>query len=199
MPINNLPGQVGFYGGPWEMLGMSQTDFQSFMGAPTTNPPSLNGIVYMDNDGIMGNQSSGGSFQGTSGEGMLYVDGDLTLNAGFTYTGMVYVEGDLKLNGQAWILGALVVRGKTTIKVNGGATVLYSSDAITQKLGQYGGQYTTLLAGEVDRNTSPPRSNPDVIRRPDRPPAPTQPAACASAAAPGGNDAHEAGAPRTPR
>jgi hypothetical protein len=144
-PANpNLQGQTGFYTGPWDMLGMSQTDFQSFMGPPVTNPPSIKGIYYIDNDGIMGNQSSGAAFHGVTGEGMLYVDGDLTLNAGFVYVGLVYIEGNLQLNGQAWILGALVVRGKSTIKMNGGATVLYSSDAITQKLAQYGGQYTTL-------------------------------------------------------
>ena len=56
----------------------------------------------------------------------------------------MYIEGDLKLNGQAWVLGGMVVRGKTTIKVNGGATILYSGDAIAQKLAQYGGSYTTI-------------------------------------------------------
>lgn len=144
-PANpNLCCQTGFYQGPWDMLGMSQVDFQSFVGPPVTNPPSIKGIYYIDNDGIMGNQSTAAAFQGVTGEGMLYVDGDLTLNAGFVYVGLVYIEGNLILNGQAWILGALVVRGKSTVKMNGGATILYSSDAITQKLAQYGGQYTTL-------------------------------------------------------
>jgi len=140
----NAANQSGFYSGPWQMLGMTQSDFMSFIGPPTMNPPSLNGIVYMDNDLIMGNQSGSGAFHGATGEGMLYVDGNLTLNAGFVYTGLIYVEGDLQLNGQAWILGAMVVRGRTSVKMNGGATILYSSDAITQKLAQYGGLYTTL-------------------------------------------------------
>ena len=143
-PINNLANQTGFYAGPWEMLGMPQSDFASFIGAPVTNPASLNGLVYIDGDQIMGNQSTGASFHSATGEGMLYVDGDLTLNAGFQYTGLIYVEGDLKLNGQAWILGGMVVRGITTIKMNGGATILYSSEAISQKLSQYAGQFTTI-------------------------------------------------------
>ena len=46
----------------------------------------------------------------------------------------IYVEGDLKLNGQAWILGGLIVKGKTSVKMNGGATILYSSEAITRAL-----------------------------------------------------------------
>ncbi len=144
VPGGNLPNQTGFYAGPWQCLGMSQADFISFIGPPTTAPASMNGIIYYDNDQVMGNQSASAAFHSVTGEGMLYVDGDLTLNAGFTYVGLVYVEGNLQLNGQAWILGALVVRGKTTIRVNGGATVLYSSDAITQKIAQYGGQYLTL-------------------------------------------------------
>jgi hypothetical protein len=143
-PTDNLPNQTGFYAGPWQMLGMTQAEFATFMGSPQTSPGSINGLVYMDNDLVMGNQSGSSAFHGASGEGMLYVDGDLSLNAGFTYRGLIYVEGDLKLNGQAWILGAMVVRGKTTIRMNGGATILFSSDAITQKLAQYGGQYTTL-------------------------------------------------------
>jgi hypothetical protein len=131
------------------MLGMTQAEFISYMGAPVTNPASLNGIVYIDNDAVMGNQSSGAAFHGVTGEGMLYVDGDLTLNAGFTYVGLIYVEGDLKLNGTAWVLGAMVVRGRADITVNGGATLLYSSDAITQKLAQYGGAFTMLSWREL--------------------------------------------------
>ena len=143
-PAANMPNQTGFYAGPWQMLGMTQSQFQSYVGPPTTSPATLNGITYIDNDAILGNQSSSASFHSVTGEGLLYVDGDATMNAGFNYTGLVYIEGDLKLNGQAWVLGGMVVRGKTTIKVNGGATILYSGDAIAQKLAQYGGSYTTI-------------------------------------------------------
>jgi Tfp pilus assembly protein PilX len=139
-----LANQAGFYSGPWELLGMSQSDFITFLGTRTTSPASLNGITYIDNDAVLGNNSSSAAFHNSTGEGFLYVDGDLTLNAGFTYTGLIYVNGDLKLNGHAWILGGMVVKGTTSIKVNGTSTILYSSDAITQKLSQYSGQYTTL-------------------------------------------------------
>ena len=143
-PTATTPNQSGFYAGPWQMLGMTQSEFASWITPPTTSPSSLNGITSIDNDAVMGNQSTSAAFHSVTGEGLLYVDGDCSMNAGFTYTGLVYIEGDLKLNGQAWILGGMVVRGKTTIKVNGGATILYSSDAISQKLAQYGGSYTTI-------------------------------------------------------
>ncbi len=141
---DTLSNQTGFYNGPWDMLNMSQSDFASFIGAPQPAPTNIKGLVYVDNDLVMGNQSASAAFHNATGEGMLYVDGDLTLNAGFVYVGLIYVEGNLQLNGTAWILGGLVVHGKTNVTMNGNATVLYSSDAITQKLSQYGGQFTTL-------------------------------------------------------
>jgi hypothetical protein len=115
------------------------------VGAPQSSVPgNLNGIIYLDNDGIGQNQSGSWAIHGASGEGLLYCDGSLTLNAGFNYRGLVYIEGDLQLNGQAWILGGLIVRGQTTVRMNGGATILYSSDAISLALAKYGGQFVTL-------------------------------------------------------
>lgn len=144
-PVGNLGGQTGFYAGPWEALGMSQADFLSWIGAPTTSVPTdPRGIFHVDNNSTVGDQSADLALHGGDGEGMLYVDGDLTLNSQTTYRGIIYIEGDLKLNGQAWILGGLIVKGKTTVKMNGGATVLYSSEAITRALARYGGQFVTL-------------------------------------------------------
>ncbi len=142
--------QAGFYAGPWEVVGMSQAEFFSWIGPPSSNEPSPpNGIIHLDNNGTTQDQSGAFAYHGATGEGFLYVDGDLTLNAGFTYRGLIYVEGDLKLNGQAWILGALVVRGKAQLKNNGGASTLYSEDAIQQNLAKYGGNFVTLSWQEL--------------------------------------------------
>ncbi len=59
------------------------------------------------------------------------------------------VEGDLKLNGTAWILGGVIVKGRSEVRHNGGATILYSSDAISQALARYGGQFVTLSWREL--------------------------------------------------
>jgi hypothetical protein len=144
-----VSGGVGFYQGPWAMLGMSQADFQSWIGPPVNGTSNINGIVYLDNDATVQNQSGSFAYHGATGEGMLYVDGDLTLNSSFIYRGLIYVEGDLKMNGQAWILGALVVKGRSEIRQNGGATILYSSDAIGRALARYGGQFVTLSWREL--------------------------------------------------
>lgn len=149
-PSDYLSNQTGFYSGPWDALGLSQADFLSWIGPRTTTVPSNpSGIFYYDNNGTVGDQSANLGIHGGDGEGMLYIDGDLTMNAQTTYRGLIYVEGDLKLNGQAWILGGLIVKGKTTVRMNGGATILYSSEAITRALSRYGGQFVTLNWREV--------------------------------------------------
>jgi len=144
-PSANLYGQTGFYSGPWESMGLQQAEFWPFIGPRQTsapNPPE--GVFYLDNDGVKQNQSGDFAYHGASGEGLLYVDGDLRLNSTFTFRGILYVEGDLIMNGQAWILGAVIVKGKSEVRQNGGATILYSSEAIQQALARYGGQFVNL-------------------------------------------------------
>ena len=136
--------QTGFYAGPWEAFAMSQADYWSWIGAPTTSPPNWNGIRYYDNNSTTQDRSANLALHSVDGEGFLYVDGDLHINAGFHYKGILYVEGNLDINGQAWILGGIIVKGTTSILANGGMTILYSSDAITQELAKYGGQFVTL-------------------------------------------------------
>jgi Tfp pilus assembly protein PilX len=147
-----LDAQTGFYTGPWDAFSMSQAEYWSWVGPNVTsapNPPM--GIVHLDNNLTRMDQSGSFAYHSTTGEGLLYVDGDLTLNAGFVFTGLVYIEGDLLLNGQTWILGALIVRGKTELKMTGGATILYSSEAIQRVLAKYGGQFVTLNWRETNR------------------------------------------------
>lgn len=142
--------QTGFYTGPWDAFNMSQADFLGWIGSPVNGVPgNLNGIYYIDNNTIPGDQSKNVGIQGGDGEGLLYVDGDLSVNAQFYYRGLIYVEGDLTMNGQAWVLGGVIVKGRSTIRQNGGATILYSSDAITRALAKYGGQFVTLSWREL--------------------------------------------------
>jgi len=139
-------GKTNFYTGPWDCFGMSQADFWSFVGAPQdpSTVTDYHGILYLDNNAVTQDASCQAGPNGVDGEGLLYVDGDLHLNSNFSYKGFIYVEGDIDVNGNAWILGGIVAKGKTNIKINGGMTVLYSSDAITQELTKYGSQFVTL-------------------------------------------------------
>jgi|SRR5882672_4162879 len=142
-------GQVGFYAGPWDALGLSQAQFFALTGpGQATVPGNLNANTYLDNDGTTQNASGNFNVTGT-GSGLLYVDGDLTMNAGFTWRGLIYVEGDVKINGSAWVLGSLICKGQTETKFNGGATILYSYDAISQYVSRYGGSISNLAWREV--------------------------------------------------
>jgi hypothetical protein len=128
---------------------MSKARFLSWVGSPQSGvPANLDGVVYLDDNGTPQDQSGNYTLQGT-GSGFLYVDGDVTLNAGFTYRGLIYVEGDVKLNGSAWILGGLIVRGKS--KFSGDATVLYSRDAILKAIGSFsvGSDFVTISWREI--------------------------------------------------
>ncbi len=140
-----LENQASFYPGPWSAVGLTQAEFFSWVGDPLTEiPDPPRGILYIDNNHIAQDRSGSFGIQGGAGEGLLYVDGDLTLNGDSSFLGVIYVEGDIRFNGTSWVLGAMIVRGKTSIKVNGGSTVLYSSEAIQQSLTKYGGQAITL-------------------------------------------------------
>jgi Tfp pilus assembly protein PilX len=139
-----LTNQSGFPTGPWDALGLSQSDFWSFVGAPVSVPSNWKGISYVDNNSVTQDHSASLNVQGISGEGFLYVDGDLKISSSFSYVGLVYVEGDLTISGNAWILGGMIVNGNSHIKANGGMTILYSADAITQSISKYGGQFVTL-------------------------------------------------------
>ena len=145
------PGNAQFYAGPWETFSMGQSEFFSWVGAPLSSEPSPpKGIFYLDNNSTTLDQSGDFAYHGGDGEGLLYVDGDLAVNAGFNFKGVIYVEGDLKINGSCWILGALIVRGKTEVKIaNGNATVLYSAEAIQNALAKHGGQFVTLAWRQV--------------------------------------------------
>jgi len=150
-PVASTPNQVGFYGGPWDALGMTQTDYWSWVGtALTTAPLNPQGIYYLDNDVVKQNKSGDFAYNGGNGEGFLYVDGDLWLNGSFTFKGLIYCEGDLFINGNCWLLGGLIVNGKTTVKIaNGSAIVLYSTEAVTQKISKYGGNLRTIAWREL--------------------------------------------------
>jgi len=152
-PTPTTQNQVGFYSGPWDALSMEQAEFFSWIGAPLgSEPANPQGIYYLDNNGSSQDASGDFKYNGGTGEGLLYVDGDLAINGNFSFRGLVYVEGDLKINGDCWILGSIIVKGHSTIKIaNGTCTVLFSEEAISQTIAKYGGLFVTLAWRETKR------------------------------------------------
>ena len=134
-----------FYAGPWEALGMTQSEFYAWVGPRIGSLPGTpNGIYYLDHDAT--NQNASGEFDLVTGQGFIYCDGDLNLHA--NWRGLIYVEGDLKLNSASWMLGAVICKGKGEVKFNGGATILYSADALQQYVGA-GGKVAMLSWHEM--------------------------------------------------
>ncbi len=150
-PSGQRAHQSGFYSGPWDVLGMEQAVFWPWVGTRyATEPATPQGIFYLDNDNVKQNKSGDFSYNGGDGEGFLYVDGDLGLNGNFTWRGLIYAEGDVTINGNCWLLGGLVVNGKTMVKIaNGSAIVLFSTEAIQQKISKYGGNIQTIAWREL--------------------------------------------------
>ncbi len=134
-------GANGFYAGPWDAFGMTQSQFFSWIGPAVSPPDPPTGLVYINGSA---------AYNGGDGQGVLYVTGDLRLNGNFTYRGLIYVEGDLQINGGAWVLGGLIVKGITEVKLaNGTASVFYSSEMISQAASSAGGSFQRLSWREV--------------------------------------------------
>ena len=146
VPDDYVEHQTGFYQGPWQAIGMTQSEFFGWVGAPyNAEPGDPQGIYYLDKNAVNQDNSGGFAYHGGDGEGLLYVDGNLTINGNFNFKGLIYVEGDLAINGTTWILGAIIVKGTAEIKIaNGSCTILYSRDAIIQNISKHGGQFATL-------------------------------------------------------
>jgi hypothetical protein len=151
-PTNWKEYQNGFYSGPWDALGLLQSEFWPWIGAPLASEPAVpTGIWHLDNDGIKQNAAGTFAFNGGDGEGFIYADGDLQLNGSFTFRGLIYAEGNLDVNGNLWLLGGLVAKGKNGVKIaNGSATILYSSEAISQTISKFGGNIRTIAWREVE-------------------------------------------------
>jgi hypothetical protein len=149
-----LGQQLGFYAGPWEALGMTQSEFWNWVGPPAVTAPLVpEGVVYLGATATPQDKAGSFTFDGGAGEGFLYVDGDLTVRGGFVYRGLIYVEGDLRVQGGAWILGAVIVKGRggDLQFSQGSGTVLFSREAITQGLRRHAQQFITLSWREAPR------------------------------------------------
>lgn len=112
-----------------EVLGVTDAELTRLLGQANntsiTNP--LNGITYINGDATINSN--------LVGEGLIYVTGDLSGSGDFQYKGLIYVEGDLKLTGGPWILGSVIVRGKSDWNLSAGnGAVLYSNEAIMHAL-----------------------------------------------------------------
>ena len=112
------------------MLGVDQAVVDEMIGNANTNPNACpSGVTYIDNKNS--NQNYMPAQNCSSGSGILIVTGDMKITSQFEFRGLIYVEKDAELRGGSWILGAMAIKGTSTLKSNAGSsTVLYSKKTV---------------------------------------------------------------------
>lgn len=113
-----------------EALGVTQEIVDQVLADPdhtsSNDGNPLEGITYVN-----GNATGAERFNSVEGTGLLYVTGDLDIAGGLVWRGLIYVEGDMRVTGNAWVLGAVVVRGRSDYAFAGGTpNVLYSREML---------------------------------------------------------------------
>ena len=103
------------------------------MGATLQDPSSCsaNNIVYFNT-----NNTDVKLTGGTSGCGLLLVDGDLEVNGGFSWYGMVIVSGSVTYlgGGDKNVTGAVIAGGSVDVDLVGGnSNIVYCSSAINNQ------------------------------------------------------------------
>jgi hypothetical protein len=151
IPTATIEAQSGFYDGPWELLGMTRTEFVTMLGTHTTAPANWDGVVWLDDDSSIQNGLQAFDVDALTGEGILYVDGDLHLTGLVAFRGLIYVEGDFTSEATGTVVGAVVVRGRSesTCTLTNGPAMVYSRDAINRALGRALREIITLSWREV--------------------------------------------------
>jgi Tfp pilus assembly protein PilX len=120
---------------PWytlaELLGITQSQLNDLLADPDYTAPAdvMEGITYIQGDATFN--------AGMRGNGLIYVTGDVAINGGFEYYGLIYIEGDGNITGTPWILGSVCIRGTADWNFSAGnCGILYSAESIEQYVGQ---------------------------------------------------------------
>ncbi len=98
--------------------------------------PNVESVSSCDANNIVYHHGSVKFTGGTTGCGILLVEGDLELNGGFVWHGVILVTGCVKYTGggEKNVTGALLAGGTTDVDVVGGnAAILYCSTAIKKQ------------------------------------------------------------------
>jgi hypothetical protein len=126
-----------------QTLGITEADLAQILEDPdytsANDAAFLSGVTY-----INGNATGAEKFTNVTGEGLLYVNGNMECSGIFQWRGLIYIEGDFTITGSPWVLGAIVCKGETEWAFAGGTPdILFSREAIKFFVGRALG-YTIL-------------------------------------------------------
>ena len=137
-------------------LNLAGTNFSNSIGPVVTNGQCDKTVATNWGDGVNPSQPCGTYFpivhiqgdaeiNGVQGQGILLVDGSLTVQGGFQWFGITIVRGTLKTAGggsaDAHFWGATMVQDSTVVgnnQLTGHANILYSKCAVIKALDQTG-------------------------------------------------------------
>jgi hypothetical protein len=145
--------QTGFPAGPWELFGMTQSEFYTWVGPAKSSIPAspMTGPIYLDNNATKQDKSGTYSFiGGVGGSGFVYVDGSLKLLSGAWWTGLIYTEGNVELAAGSFTKGGVVCNGTTLARTSGSGTLVYSEAALKLIVGGTSSSFMTLSWRELD-------------------------------------------------
>lgn len=151
-PSSTIEDQTAFYAGLYEALGLTSAEATTLLGTPAVSVPTpVAGVLWIDDNATPGDRSQSYAFPGLQGEGLVYVDGDLTLSGTVQFRGLLYVEGNFTSTATGQIIGGLVVRGRAggTTTLTNGPAVLYSRDAVNVAVARARGTLVQLSWREV--------------------------------------------------
>jgi hypothetical protein len=123
-PFYTLAQALGVTEAVMEDVLVNADHFSATEGSP------LDGLTFVDGDA-----TDGEKFSDIEGSGLLYVTGNLDISGDLVWRGLIYVEGDLTVEGNPWIVGGIIVRGKSeATKTTGTSSILYSREALLRAL-----------------------------------------------------------------
>ena len=148
-PSTYLANQVGFFAGAWDVFGMTQAEFYQFVGPATQTKKiqnqNMNGVYYFDPDGKKGKNNGKIELKNISGEGFIYVEGEVRIKGDFDFRGLIYATNKIQVDGKLWVLGGVIAGKDLHVHSHEDeAAVLYSEDAIANNIGKYAGPFVTL-------------------------------------------------------
>jgi hypothetical protein len=161
-----------------DLGGLAPADFvPDTMGLPPLNVQAFREYAIQNGSFHSGDYSPNDSHVTPAG-GVLFVDGDVRLNAGVTVNGTIIATGNITINGGAYVLDPgpfpAVVSTSGNIRINGGATIggwVYAMNGNVNGNGGADALVGVVAAGNIDLSggySLADDADPDSFTWPDR-------------------------------
>jgi len=116
-----------FLDGKEAFSGLAENLSQKFPAdADASDLSGLNGVVYVDGDASLNGATT--SIGSSLSPAIIYIDGDFSFTGG-TITGLVYVTGEISMAGGATVIGSMITEGGVDMGA-GTSTLVYARNSV---------------------------------------------------------------------